>query len=137
MKIKVIGFAVLLALAGCASPINDMLNNKFVSITPQVAPESLVGVWSGNMGPYLASFSFKGAGYGIFCYSWGTADVIQKVKYSNNIIYIQDGSKLEIKESNNDLLVVNANYLGGNKSTFYKDKDLKEASQYCANKLRG
>lgn len=137
MKIKGIGFVVLLALGGCASPVNDMLNNKFVSIAPEVAPASLIGIWSGNMGPYLASFSFEGDGYGVFCYSWGMADVIQKVKYSNNIIYIQDGSKLEIKESNNDLLVVNANYLGGNKSTFYKDKDLKEASQYCANKLSG
>jgi len=137
MKIKVMGFIMLFALAGCASPVNDMLNNKFVSITPQAAPQSLVGIWTGNMGPYLTSFTFKDDGYGVFCYSYGTADAIHRVKYSNNIIYIQDGTKLEIEETNNDLLVVNANYFGGNKSTFYKDEDLKEASQYCAGKLSG
>jgi hypothetical protein len=135
MKIKIIGLTILLALAGCASPLNDMLNNKFVSITPQLTPESLVGIWSGNMGPYLTSFSFRGDGYGIFCYSYATADVTQKVKYSNNIIYIQDGTKLEIEVSTNDLLVVNANYFGSNKSTFYRDKDLKEASQFCGKEL--
>ena len=134
--IKIIGLtAAILTLASCASPVGDMLNNKFVSITPQAAPKSLVGIWTGSMGPYLTSFSFKNDGYGVFCYSYGTADVLQRVKYANNIIYNQDGTKLEIKESTNDLLVVNANYFGGNKSTFYRDKDLKEASQFCAKKL--
>lgn len=135
MIIKTIGLTTLLALVGCASPVNDMLNNKFVTITPQIAPASLVGIWSGNMGPYLVSFSFKEDGYGLYCYSYGTADVIQKVKYSNDIIYIQDGTKLDIKISTNDSFVVNTNYFGGSKSTFYKDKNLKEASQFCSSKL--
>lgn len=135
MNIKIIGFIALLALVGCASPVDDMLNNKFVTITPQIAPRSLVGIWSGNMGPYLTSFSFKEDGYGIFCYSYGTADVVQKVKYSNNIIYIQDGTKLEIKATTKSSLVVNSNYFGGSESKFYKDKELKEASQFCSNKL--
>jgi hypothetical protein len=108
--IKIIGLtAAILTLASCASPVGNMLNNKFVSITPQAAPKSLVGIWTGSMGPYLTSFSFKDDGYGVFCYSYGTADVLQRVKYANNIIYNQDGTKLEIKESTNDLLVVNAN----------------------------
>ena len=135
MKIKGIGFVVLLALGGCASPVNDMLNNKFVSIAPEVAPASLIGIWSGNMGPYLASFSFEGDGYGVFCYSWGMADVLQKVKYSNNIIYMQDGFKLEIKTSTSEFLVVNASYFGSNESIFYKDNHLKEASLFCSSKL--
>lgn len=112
-----------------------MLNNKFVTIKPQIAPKSLVGIWSGNMGPYLTSFSFKDDGYGVFCYSYGAADVVQKIKYSNGIIYIQDGTKLEIKASTNGSLVVNANYFGGRESTFYQDNNLKEASQFCSRKL--
>lgn len=135
MNIRKIGFTTLLALVGCASPVDDMLNNNFVSVAPQVAPDTLVGIWSGNMGPYLTSFSFKVDGHGIFCYSYGTADVVQRVKYSKNVIYIQNGTKLEIKENTKDSLVVNANYFGGSESKFYKDKDLKEASQFCSNKL--
>ena len=74
MMIKIIGLTVaILTLASCASPVGDMLNNKFVSITPQAAPKSLVGIWTGSMGPYLTSFSFKDDGYGVFCYSYGTA----------------------------------------------------------------
>ena len=135
MKIQTIVLTTLLALVGCQSPVDDMLNNKFVSIAPQKTPEALIGIWSGNMGPYLTSFSFKSDGYGVFCYSYGTADVIQKVKYSNNIIYIQDGTKLDVETFSTSSFIVNANYFGGNKSTFYNDKNLKEASQFCASKL--
>lgn len=135
MKIKIVTLISLLALAGCVSPVGSMLNNNFVSIAPQKAPEALIGIWSGNMEPYLTSFSFKSDGYGVFCYSYGTADVIQKVKYSNNTVYIQDGTKLDVETVSTNSLVVNANYFGGNKSIFYKDQSLKEASQFCSSKL--
>lgn len=135
MNIKTLGLIAYLALAGCASPVNDLFNNKFASIAPKAAPETLVGIWSGSMGPYLTSFIFKEDGHGVFCYSWGTADVLQKVKYSNNIIYMQDGFKLEIKTSTSEFLVVNASYFGSNESIFYKDNHLKEASLFCSSKL--
>jgi len=135
MKIPTIVLATVLILTGCQSPLDEMLNNKFVSIAPQNTPLDLIGIWSGNMGPYLTSFSFTSDGYGVFCYSYATADVIQKVKYSNNVIYIQDGTKLDIKTFDTNTFVVNANYFGGHKSTFYKDQNLKEASQFCSSKL--
>lgn len=135
MNIRIVGFTALIALVGCASPVDDLLNNEFVSITPQKAPQSLVGIWSGNMGPYLTTFSFKEDGHGDFCYSYGTADVVERIKYSNNVIYNQDGTKLEIISITKDLLVVNANYFGGSESKFYKDNELKEASLFCSSKL--
>ena len=80
-----------LALAGCQSPVDDMLNNNFVQIKAEPAPSQIIGFWTGNMGPYLASLSFDKSGNGYFCYSYGTADVIQKVKYAEDTIFIQDG----------------------------------------------
>ena len=44
-----------LALAGCQSPVDDMLNNNFVQIKAEPAPSQIIGFWTGNMGPYLAS----------------------------------------------------------------------------------
>ena len=46
-----------LALAGCQSPVDDMLNNNFVQIKAEPAPSQIIGFWTGNMGPYLASLS--------------------------------------------------------------------------------
>ncbi len=40
-----------LALAGCQSPVDDMLNNNFVQIKAEPAPSQIIGFWTGNMGP--------------------------------------------------------------------------------------
>ncbi|WP_051326886.1 J517_1871 family lipoprotein [Aliagarivorans taiwanensis] len=135
MKVQSIFLAAIFTLTGCQSPIDDMLNNQFVSISPQATPKSLVGNWTGNMGPYLTTFSFENDGYGVFCYSYGTANVIQKIKYATNIIYIQDGTKLELKSMDVNSFIANSIYFGGNESTFYKDTALREASQFCASQL--
>lgn len=135
MKFKHSAFALLLLLIGCQSPVNDMLNNNFVSIKSEKTPDVFVGIWTGNMGPYLTTFNLKDDGSGVFCYSYGTSDVMQKVKYLNGNIFIQDGTKLEIESKNTNSFVAKANYFGGNETTYYQDNNLREASQFCVDKL--
>lgn len=124
-----------LALAGCQSPVDDMLNNNFVHIKAEPAPSQIIGFWTGNMGPYLASLSFDKSGNGYFCYSYGTADVIQKVKYSEDTIFIQDGTRLTLDAVSSDGLKVSSNYFGSTVSEFYSDNERKEASEYCSTQV--
>lgn len=136
MKRKALLAISCLALFGCQSPIDDMMNNKFVTIKPQASPNNLIGVWSGNMGPYLTSLKIDKDGTGFFCYSHGTSDVIQKIKYNNDILHIQDGTKLNIAETANEILTMKSSYAGSQNTTFIKDNDLLEASHFCAEKFK-
>jgi hypothetical protein len=129
----VVGFVV--ALAGCQSPMSDMMNNNFVAITPQQVPEDLAGSWTGNMGPYLVTMKLQPDGYGLFCYSYGTADVLQKIKFSSGKIQIQDGTKLILKDQNPESITVYAPYAAGKDTLLYTDPDYKNASGYCAKAL--
>ncbi|QCF24830.1 J517_1871 family lipoprotein [Hydrocarboniclastica marina] len=129
----VAGFVI--ALAGCQSPMSDMMNNNFVAITPEPVPDGLVGSWTGNMGPYLVSMKWQSDGHGSFCYSYGTADVLQKVKFSEGTIQIQDGTKLILKEQNSESITVHAPYAAGKDTILYTDPDYKNASEYCAKAL--
>ena len=88
------------------------------------------------MGPYLVSFQWKANGAGLFCASWGTSDAVQKVKYANGEIQIQDGTKLEIKGYTNSTMIVHAPYFTGQDTQLYKDNQLENASIYCAEKLK-
>lgn len=124
------GFVI--ALAGCQSPVRDMMNNNFVAIIPEPVPEGLVGSWTGNMGPYLVSMKWQTDGHGSFCYSYGTADVLQKVKFSENTIQIQDGTKFLLKEQNSESITIYAPYAVGKETILYTDPDYKNASAYCA-----
>ncbi|WP_414727853.1 J517_1871 family lipoprotein [Zhongshania aliphaticivorans] len=125
----------LIALAGCQSPMSDMMNNNFVAITPESVPAGLAGSWTGNMGPYLVTMTWQSDGYGLFCYSYGTADVLQKVKFSEGKIQIQDGTKLILKEQNPESITVHAPYAAGKDTVLYTDPDYKNASGYCAKAL--
>lgn len=135
MRLVIIFFVFLFSASGCKSPVGDMVNNNFVSISPQAVPSDMVGYWTGNIGPYLTSFSFNDDGSGLFCYSYGTTDVIYKIKYYSNIVYIQDGTKLDVEAFSDRELVVNADYFAGHQSTFFKDQSLKEASKFCSSNL--
>ena len=135
-KLGIFGAMVLsVGLAGCQSPIQGMLNNNFVAIDPESLPESLVGTWTGNMGPYLVSLKWMADGRGLFCSSYGTADYIQKIKYSQGEILIQDGTKLQIRDHTTELMTVYAPYYAGKESLLYADSNFQHASAYCANAL--
>tara|TARA_B100001063_G_C16678680_1_gene510523 strand:- start:665 stop:1030 length:366 start_codon:yes stop_codon:yes gene_type:complete len=116
--------------------VNDMLNNNFVQIKAEPSPSQIIGFWTGNMGPYLVSLSFDKSGNGYFCYSYGTADVIQKVKYAEDTIFIQDGTRLTLDAVSSDGLKVSSNYFGSTVSEFYSDNERKEASEYCSTQVR-
>lgn len=123
-------------LVGCQSPIDDMINNKFTSITPENPSQQSVGLWTGSMGPYLVTIKLNQNGTGNFCYSYATSDVNQKIKFSNNQIYIQDGTKFSLEGVDRNSIQLNAKYGFGQKTTLYSDNNFKEASSFCADKLR-
>lgn len=122
-------------LQACVSPTNDMLNNKFVEVSP--TSQTITGVWTGTMGPYLLSYKINSDGTGYSCYSYNTAEVTSKIKINNDMIYLSDGTRLKIEKiTNSDLLLKNF-YLGLNKNyRFIKDDDFKNASDYCQKALK-
>ncbi len=133
---KMLGFMVFASmLVGCQSPVSHMMNNNFVAIIADPVPGDWVGTWTGNMGPYLVSMQWQPDGYGRFCYSYSTANVLQKIKFSEGGIYIQDGTKLELKEYSAKSVIVHAPYFAGKESIFYPDPDFRNASEYCAKAL--
>lgn len=122
-------------LQACVSPASDMLNNRFVEISPTL--QSIDGIWTGTMGPYLMTFKIKGDGTGYSCYSYGTAEVLEKLKVSQDMMYLSDGTRLKVEEINKNSLVVKNIYLGLNKSfKFIGDEKLDNASPYCAKALK-
>lgn len=123
------------ALTGCQSPMSDMVNNNFVGTSPEPVPSILESTWTGSMGPYIVSMQWKPNGYGLFCYSYGTADVLQKVKFTNGEFLIQDGTKLKLGEHSKDKMIVRSPYFSGKDSVLYADSQLRNASAYCAKAL--
>ena len=139
-NIKVIGAAIIaIGLTGCQLPVaqvfNDMSNNNFVGIVPDKTPLGLSGVWTGSMGPYLASMLWQQNGYGYLCYSYGTANVVQKVKYKEGVLFIQDGTKLVVEQVTKQSVTVHAPYFAGKDTVFYTDLGYQNASPFCAKAL--
>jgi hypothetical protein len=133
---RIVYMAGLMAmLQGCRSPASDMINNNFISITPEPVPSGLEGVWSGDMGPYLASMQWQADGHGLFCYSYGTANVLQKVKFAADVFYIEDGTRLELKEQGDQSVTVHASYAVGQDTVLHVDPDYQLASAFCGNAL--
>ena len=133
MKKLLIAGIVGFSLVGCASPSGDMLNNKFTTILP--ASTSLQGYWSGNNGPYLVTFKFNGDGTGLMCSSYNDANILEKLKISDGIIYLQNGLKQTILESNENDLTLKVNYFGSAKFNYKPDPKLINASPYCEKNL--
>ncbi len=131
----VLQFLLFASLTGCQSPARDMMNNNFVAISPKAVPANLVGTWTGSMGPYLVSMKWQADGYGLFCYSYGTADVLQRVKFVDGEIFIQDGTKLQLKGLSTASMIVHTSYFSGKDSTLLGDRELRNASVYCAKAL--
>lgn len=93
------GFLSAAGLAGCASPVSQMLDNKFTETMPVPPPEGWVGIWSGNAAYYLVTYIIKADGTGYYCLSAGSqaAQGLVKIKVMDeeNII-VQTGFTMEV-----------------------------------------
>ncbi|WP_041703282.1 J517_1871 family lipoprotein [Pseudogulbenkiania sp. NH8B] len=125
----------LFLLGGCASPMDDMLNNRFIEVMPTAAPETLVGAWTGAMGPWLATVKLAPDGSGLMCSSFGGQDLLYRLKYAGNAVYVQDGSRFSMSRNGGNVIVT-TNYFGGGYYPFVADTALAQASVACSSKLR-
>jgi hypothetical protein len=112
-----------------------MANNNFPLITAQKPSDDLVGVWTGAMASYLATLKLKDDGKGTLCYSWGTTNVEQKVKYRTGTVHIQDGTSMSVESVSEELLVLKSDYFTGTRFSYVPDNKLTEASSFCSSLL--
>lgn len=135
MKPISIIFAALL-VTGCASPVDDLINNKFSEVVAKPVANQYIGIWTGSTGPWLTTMSIKQNGTGIYCSSWAQRNFVGNLKVVDDIVNFQDGAKLQIAPVNGILV---GNYVGkGHGDTQYKfmrDPVLKEASPYCKTEM--
>lgn len=124
-----------LVLAGCAMPMDDMLNNRFTEVAPMPLHEALTGAWTGSMGPWLATIKLSPDGTGLMCSSLGDKDLLNRLKVVGGVAYVQDGTRFEIAQSGEALSVKTA-YFGGGAYRFSKDSTLTQASVFCSGKLK-
>lgn len=133
MRIVVIAAALGL-MAGCASPFDDMINNRYLNYPAQAVPAGMDGNWTGVMGPYLMTLQMREDGSGVFCNSYGASNYMQAVKYNAGTIYVQDGTRLGVSVSA-DTLTATSSYSGAKPSVFQRDDDLVKAAPYCRENL--
>lgn len=130
MTIKLALACSLILVAGCQSPMSDIINNKYMQVTPEPVRPTMVGFWTGTMGPYLTTMKVDADGTGVLCYSWSSNDIVQKFKHNGSVLYVQDGLKVNISEADNSL-VLESNYFASKPNQLFKDSSLKEASIFC------
>lgn len=132
---RVMALVIVGLLSGCASVSSDMANNNFPLINAQKPSDNLVGFWTGAMASYLATLQLKDDGTGTLCYSWGTANVEQKVKYQGGIVHIQDGTSMSVEIVSEEKLVLKSDYFTGTRFIYVPDDKLTEASSFCSSVL--
>ena len=88
------------------------------------------------MSNWLVTFQIDNNGEGVYCTSGWDKDILQRTKYANNTIFIQDGTKFDIKSYDTNTMLVQAPYFALPEHTLYRDDDLKKASVFCASKLK-
>ena len=89
------------------------------------------------MGPYLATIKIREDGNGLMAYSYGTSNVLSKVKYqSDGKLYFQDGTKVEITIISPTQINLFAPYLLGHTSKFFRDEQLKEAPLFAIDDIK-
>jgi len=115
---------------------SDMLNNDFPSIRAVSPPTSMVGTWTGSMGPYLSTLRLDASGTGLLCSSWNGKDSISRIKFDGQQIRSQDGGRLNVARASQESMAVTAPYYGGADYSLRKDGSLTEASYFCAQQLR-
>ena len=131
---KIILLGVVVLFGGCVTPATQMINNKFSEVQPSIP--SVSGIWTISIGPSISTIKLDSDGNGILCDDTNGHVVFNKVKYSNNMIYIQNGMTLEVKLLNEDILESRITLSASNSNMVYKaDNDLKAASLKCAKEL--
>ncbi|MDO0887781.1 hypothetical protein B9X66_07690 [Acinetobacter pittii] len=111
-----------------------MTNNKFSEIQPSIPLVS--GVWTISIGPSISTIKLDADGNEILCDDTSGHVVFNKVKYFNNIIYLQNGMVLEVKFLNKDILEARTILSASNSNMIYKaDNDLKAASLKCVKEI--
>lgn len=131
---KIILLGVVILFGGCVTPSTQMINNKFSEVEPSTL--SVSGIWTISIGPSISTIKLDSDGNGILCDDTNGHVVFNKVKYANNMIYIQNGMTLEVKRLNKDILEARLTLSASNSNMVYKaDNDLKAASLKCAKEL--
>jgi hypothetical protein len=131
---KIILLGVVVLFGGCVTPATQMINNKFSEVQPSIP--SVSGIWTISIGPSISTIKLDSDGNGILCDDTNGHVVFNKVKYVNNMIYIQNGMTLEVKLLNKDILESRITLSASNSNMVYKaDNDLKAASLKCTKEL--
>ncbi|USP38786.1 J517_1871 family lipoprotein [Acinetobacter sp. XS-4] len=131
---KIIALSLIFLLSGCVSPINQMTNNNFSEVQPSTP--SVSGIWTISIGPSISTIKLDSDGNGVFCDDTSGHVVFNKVKYANNMIYIQNGMTLEVKHLNKDILEARTTLSASSSNMIYKaDNDLEAASLKCAKEI--
>jgi len=131
---KIILLGVVVLFGGCVTPVTQMINNKFSEVQPSIP--SVSGIWTISIGPSISTIKLDSDGNGILCDDTNGHVVFNKVKYVNNMIYIQNGMALEVKLLNKDILESRITLSASTSNMVYKaDNDLKSASLKCAKEL--
>lgn len=131
---KIILLGVVVLFGGCVTTATQMINNKFSEVQPSIP--SVSGIWTISIGPSISTIKLDSDGNGILCDDTNGHVVFNKVKYANNMIYIQNGMTLEVKLLNKDILESRITLSASNSNMVYKaDNDLKATSLKCAKGL--
>lgn len=131
---KIILLGVVVLFGGCVTPATQMINNKFSEVQPSIP--SVSGIWTISIGPTISTIKLDSDGNGILCDDTNGHVVFNKVKYANNMIYIQNGMALEVHLLNKDILESRIMLSASTSNMVYKaDNDLKATSLKCAKEL--
>lgn len=127
-------FVAVGVLSGCAMN-NDMMNNDFPAVAVSAPPADLVGIWTGSMGPYLATMKIEADGSGLMCSSWNGRDSVGRLKFDGRQLRSQDGARLDIKSLTPQRMVAHAAYFGGADYIMHRDDQKRSAAPYCVQQL--
>lgn len=131
---KIILLGVVVLFGGCVTPATQMINNKFSELQPSIP--SVSGIWTISIGPTISTIKLDSDGNGILCDDTNGHVVFNKVKYANNMIYIQNGMALEVHLLNKDILESRITLSASTSNMVYKaDNDLNATSLKCAKEL--
>lgn len=136
MKHLFMAVAAAAALAGCATPLDGLLDSRYSEVRPAPAPSQMVGTWTGSMGPYLVTLEVEPDGTGLYCYSWNEKHAVNRLKYDGERLVFQDGSMASIVDLVADKLVIRPDYSHASRATLRPDEGLVEASPYCAKAMQ-
>ncbi|WP_288414174.1 J517_1871 family lipoprotein [uncultured Acinetobacter sp.] len=124
-----------LGLLGCVTPVTQVLITKFSEI--QTSAPNAAGIWTTSIGPQISTIKIDKDGFGLICEDTSGYVVINKIKYSHNFIYVQNGMALDVKRLDDNLLEVRTALSASDLNMIYKaNNDLKAVSIKCAKALR-